>query len=191
MTSGGSPAEALAAALRPFRFRDGAGFGREVMGEDEFAGSGPLGDAPDLGDIGMERGHPVKGGAGEAVPPKVAEVGNMVDEESAPWARAIRSSFTVVSPENTTEPSVVSKRYARAGTARPCETATAVTRTTPSSKTTTGSWVMPSVRAGTWMSDSPHERARVRHAGVQRHEVEVVGVASEEVIDQVRRARRG
>jgi hypothetical protein len=38
---------------------------------------------------------------------------------SASWANAIRSSLTVVSPENTTEPSAVSNRYASAGTARP------------------------------------------------------------------------
>jgi hypothetical protein len=57
---------------------------------------------------------------------------------SAPWARAIRLSFAAVSPENTTEPSAVSNRYASAGTARPCMTATAVTRTAPSEKTTTG-----------------------------------------------------
>ncbi|HMD23073.1 MAG TPA: hypothetical protein VKH61_03165 [Streptosporangiaceae bacterium] len=57
---------------------------------------------------------------------------------SAPWAMAIRLSFAVVSPENTTEPSAVSNRYASAGTARPCMTATALTRTASSSKTITG-----------------------------------------------------
>ena len=50
---------------------------------------------------------------------------------------------------------------------------------------------MPSVRAGTGMSIRPDERARVRHAGVQRHDVQVVGVAGEDVLDQVRRAGGG
>lgn len=57
---------------------------------------------------------------------------------SASWAKAIRLSFTVVSPENTIEPSAVSNRYASAGTARPCMTVTALTRTASSSKTITG-----------------------------------------------------
>ena len=108
------------------------------MAQDELADSGPFGDAADLGDIGMQRDHPLQGGIGEAVPLEVAEVGNLVDEDVGPLGRAIRSSFTVVSPENTTEPSAVSKRYPTAGIARPCVTATAVTRTTPSSKTATG-----------------------------------------------------
>ena len=34
--------------------------------------------------------------------------------------------------------------------------------------------------------DAPHERARVRHAGVQRHDVQMVGVAGQDVLDQVR-----
>ena len=71
---------------------------------------------------------------------------------SAPSARAIRSSFTEVSPENTTEPSGVSNRYASAGTARPCVTATEVTRTLSSSTTTTGTWVRSSVHAAAVIS---------------------------------------
>ena len=38
--------------------------------------------------------------------------------------------------------------------------------------------------------DCPHQRARIRHASVQRHDVQMVGVASEDVLDQIRRARR-
>ncbi len=34
--------------------------------------------------------------------------------------------------------------------------------------------------------DSPDKRARVRHAGVQRHDVQMVGVAGQDVLDQVR-----
>ena len=37
----------------------------------------------------------------------------------------------------------------------------------------------------------PDQRARVRHAGVQRHDVQVVGVAGQDVLDQVSRAGGG
>jgi hypothetical protein len=95
--------------------------------EDQFGNACALGDAPDLGDVGVKRGHPLEGGAGGAVPLEVAEVGDTVDEYVGTLGDAIRSSFTVVSPENTMEPSAVSKRYARAGVARPCVTAMALT----------------------------------------------------------------
>ena len=111
-----------------------------------------FGDASDVGDIGVQRGHPFQGSAGGAVPLQVAQVGNVVDEDVGPLGQGDQVVVTAVSPENTTEPSAVPKRYARAGTARPCVTVMAVTRTTPSSKTTTGTWGMPSVRAGTRMS---------------------------------------
>src|SRR6516162_672656 len=101
---------------------------------------------------------------------------------SAFWARAIRSSFMVVSPENTTEPSAVSKRYARAETAWPWVTATAVTLTTPSSKTTTGTRGLPGPRRDGDV-DSPDGRARVRHASVKRHDVQMVGGAGQDVED--------
>jgi hypothetical protein len=71
---------------------------------------------------------------------------------SAPWASAVRLSFGLVSPENTTEPSAVSKRYARAGMAWPWVTATAVTRSAASLTTRTGVWGVPSGQAGTAMS---------------------------------------
>jgi hypothetical protein len=51
----------------------------------------------------------------------------VVHLDVGPWASAIRSSFTVVPPENITWPSAVSNRSANAGTARPC--VTAITRT--------------------------------------------------------------
>ena len=94
----------------------------------------------DLGDVGVQRGHPLEGGAGEAVPLEVAQVGNVVDEDVGAVGQGDQVVVrTVVSPENTTEPSAVSKRYARAGIAWPWVTATAVTRTDcRRSKTTTG-----------------------------------------------------
>ena len=44
-------------------------------------GPGALGDAPDLGDIGVECGHPLEGGSGETVALEVGQVGNLVDED--------------------------------------------------------------------------------------------------------------
>jgi hypothetical protein len=51
------------------------------MSEDEFVDSRAFGDAPDLADIGVERGHPFQGSTGDAVPLKVVKVGNRVDED--------------------------------------------------------------------------------------------------------------
>jgi hypothetical protein len=79
--------------------------------EDQFADTGAFGHRTDLVDIRMEGSHPVERGAGEPVPLEVREVGYTVNEDVGTFlAKLIRSSFTVVSPENTTEPSAVSKR---------------------------------------------------------------------------------
>jgi len=51
------------------------------MAEDELADSGAFGDASDVGDIGVKRGHPFQGGTGGAVPLQVTEVGDVVDED--------------------------------------------------------------------------------------------------------------
>jgi hypothetical protein len=37
-----------------------AGVRREVVAEDELADPGALGDAPDLGDVGVQPGHPLE-----------------------------------------------------------------------------------------------------------------------------------
>jgi len=50
------------------------------MAEDELVGSGALGDAPDLGDIRVQRGHPFEFGTCGAVPLEIAEVGHVVDQ---------------------------------------------------------------------------------------------------------------
>ena len=57
------------------------------MAQDELADSGAFGDATDLSDIGVQRGHPLQGGAGEAVPFEVAEVGNLVNEDVSALGR--------------------------------------------------------------------------------------------------------
>ena len=54
------------------------------MAEDELADPGAFGYAPDLGDVGVQPGHPLEGGAGDAVPLEVAQVGHVVDEDVGP-----------------------------------------------------------------------------------------------------------
>ena len=51
------------------------------MAEDELADPGALGDAADLGDVGVQRGHPHQFGPGRAVSFQVAEVGHLVNED--------------------------------------------------------------------------------------------------------------
>ena len=68
------------------------------MAQDELADSGAFGDAADLGDIGVQRGHPLQRGTSEAVPLEVAEVGNLVESSLARHreTRAARPAVRVV-----------------------------------------------------------------------------------------------
>ena len=54
---------------------------REEMVEDQFTNSGPFGNASDLADIGVQRGHSLQRGPGDAVQLEVCEVGYLVDED--------------------------------------------------------------------------------------------------------------
>ena len=81
MAGRGSAAEALPCAVSPFLVGDCIRFSREVVAEDEFADSGAFGDATDLGDIGVQRGHPGQFGIVHAVAPQVTQVGHLVDQD--------------------------------------------------------------------------------------------------------------
>jgi hypothetical protein len=63
----GSAAEALPGAVSPFFAGDRIRFSGELMAKDEFADHGAFGDATDLGDIGVQRGHPGQFGIVHAV----------------------------------------------------------------------------------------------------------------------------
>lgn len=147
--------------------------------------------APDLGDIGVQRGHPFKGGTGHAVPLKIAKVSNLVDEDVG----TLREGDQIVVHGGVAREHHGAvrgvERYASAGTARPFVTATTATRTTPiveDDDRNLGNALRPR-RGGD--IDAPDEFARVRHTGVQRHDVQMVGVVGEDALDQVRRAGAG
>jgi hypothetical protein len=102
--------EAIPSAPRPLCFGDNSRVRWKVVAEDELADPYALSDAPNLGDVGMQRGHPGQLGVVGAVPLEVVQVGDLMDEDVGPRARVIGSSFTVVSPENATDPPGVSNR---------------------------------------------------------------------------------
>jgi hypothetical protein len=56
------------------------------MAEDELADPCAFGDVPNLGDVGMQRGHPGQLGVVGAVPPEVVQVGDLMDEDVGPRA---------------------------------------------------------------------------------------------------------
>ena len=77
------------------------------------------------------------------------------------------------------------------GVAWPWVTGTVVTRTIPSSNTVMGSLRVPCTGAGTGMSTARTRRSRVRHVTVQGHDVQVIGVSGENVVDQIRHSWEG
>ena len=48
---------------------------------DRFADFCEFGDGPDFRNAGVQRGHPLKGLAGDTVPLQIAEIGDLVDED--------------------------------------------------------------------------------------------------------------
>ena len=104
---------------RPFRLRDRTGFSREAMVEDEAA------------DVSARATPPTSPTSvwSAAIPSTAAPVnasrsrqrcGHLVDDMSAPWASATRSSLTAASPKKTTERSRASSGR-ESGTAWPCD----------------------------------------------------------------------
>jgi hypothetical protein len=71
-------------ALRPFCLGNGVRVRWEVVAEDELADPRAFGDAADLGDVGMQPGHPGQFGVVGAVPLEVTQVGDLVDEDVGP-----------------------------------------------------------------------------------------------------------
>jgi hypothetical protein len=58
-----------------------------VAAEDEFVDSCAFGDAADVGDVGVQYGHPNQAAPGHAVPFQVAEVRDLMDEDVGIVAR--------------------------------------------------------------------------------------------------------
>jgi hypothetical protein len=103
------------------------------VAEDEFVDLCAFGDATDRGDVRVERGHSFEGGARHTLPLKVGQVGNLVHEHVGTLGESDQVLVHGAVAREHDGPSAVSKRYPSAGTAWPCVTATAVTRTASSS----------------------------------------------------------
>jgi hypothetical protein len=156
------------------------------MAEDELADSCAFGDAADFGDVGVQRGHPFEGGAGDAVPLEVAEVGNMVDEDAgiAGEGDQVVVDGGVAGEHDGAVRGVETVRESRN---RPavghCDGGDPDNSVVEDDDRNSGDALSPGRDTDV---DRPDERARVRHAGVQRHDVQMVGVGSQDVLDQVR-----
>jgi hypothetical protein len=187
--SGGPPAEALLRTCCPFHIGDGVRFSREEVGQDQFVDARAFGDAADLGDIGVKRGHSLQRSAGEAVSLEVAEVGNTVDEDVGPLREGdqIVVDGGVAREHDGPVRGVEAVRESRNRPAvRHCNGADPNGLIFEHGDRDLGDALGPRRDPDVDRSD---QRARVRHPRVQRHDVQVVGVAGEDVLDQVRRAR--
>ncbi len=185
---GSFPAETFPGALCPFFVCDHLRLSRQVVSEHELAGPGAFGDAPDRADIGMERGHPLDGGANDAVPFEVVEVGNTMDEDVGTLGEA---------DEGVADSCVAGEHH---GTVNGVKTVSERRHCSPVSYWHGGhpdGLVLENVQRDLGRTfivfrdgdvDGPHEGAGVGHMAVQRHDVQVVCVAREDGGDQVRSA---
>ena len=184
MTRGGLPAEALPGPLAPVR--DRARVGGQVVAEDELTHPGPFGHPSHLADVGVQCGHSRQLRLVRAVPPQVIQVGDLVYQDVGPLGqgdqvgvrrrvagehhRAVRGVETVCQRRN--RPAVHDRH-------RPDPDRLILEddhRDRPRRDL---------------QVEALHQRARVGHAGVQRHDVQVIGEGGQDVIDQVRRAGGG
>ena len=185
--SGGCPAEALPGAFRPFRIADRIRVSRKIMAEDQLADPRAFGDAPDLGDVGVQPGLPFQGRTGRAVPLEIVKVGDLVNEDVRPLCEgdqvivdggvtgehdgAVRGVETVRQRRNR-----VAVRHGHGGDP-------------DSSVVGHGHRNLGDASAPGRDADvgGPDESARVRHGGVERHDVQMVGKPGQDGVDQVRR----
>jgi hypothetical protein len=176
--------------LCPFDIRDRVQSGRKIMAEDELAGSCAFGDAPDVGDVGVQRGHPFQGCPGDAMPLEVAQVSDVMDEDVGALGEGdqVVVHRGVAGEHDGAVRGVETVRESRKGMAV-CHSDggypdNSVVEDEDRSLQDALGLVDRDV-------DSPDERARVRHPGVQWHHVQMVGVAGQDALDQVGRAGSG
>ena len=184
MARGGLPAEALPGPLGPVR--DRARVGGQVVAEDELTHPGPFGHPSHLADVGVQCGHPRQLGLVRAVPPQVIQVGDLVYQDvgllgqgdqvvvhrgvAGEHHRAVRGVEPVRQRRN--RPAVHDRH-------RPDPDRLILEddhRDRPRRDL---------------QVEALHQRPHVGHAGVQRHDVQVVGEGGQDVIDQVRRSGGG
>ena len=159
------------------------------MTEDEFAYPGALGDASDVVDVGLQPRHSVEVGPGKAVALQVVEVRNLVDENVG----ASGECDQVVIHRG-----IAGEHHRSAWGVEPVgEGGVGVAvghgdgRDSHDSVVEDGDGISrgPVSRRRNRDVDSPHEGSWVRHVTVQGHDVQVIGVTGEDVVDQVRHAR--
>ena len=191
MARGGGAGEAFSGAPGPVRVADRGRVSREVVGQDQLARSGAFGDPADLGDVGEQRGRPVQLGPVGAVPGQVAEVGHLVDQDVGPLSQ--RDQVLV-------QRGVAGEHHRPVGGVEPVGQRR---HRPPVHHRHRGdpdrgvgdhhdrdlSPVRGPGRGGD--VDAPDQRARIGHPGVERHHVQVIGVAGQDVADQVRGAGGG
>jgi hypothetical protein len=161
------------------------------VAEDEFADSGALGDATDLGHIGVQRGHPGQFGIVRAVTPQVAQVGHLVDQDVGVLGQSdqVLVHRGVAGEHHRAVRGVEPVRQRRDRPAvRHRDRGDPDAVVVNDDDRNLGAIVRP-CRGGD--VDGPDERAGIRHMAVQRHDVQMVGVTGQDVGDQVRRARCG
>ena len=150
-----------------------------------------FGDASDLVDVGLKSGHAFEGEPGEAVVLEVVEVRNLVDEDLGTsgecdqvviHCRVARKDHRSVGGVETEGQGGVRVPVAHGDGQDPHD-----------SVVEHGDGISrgPVVRLRNLDVDCAHEGPWVRHVAVQGHDVEVIGVPGENVVDQVRRPGKG
>ena len=184
MAGGGRPAEALPGPLGPVR--DGAWVGGQVVAEDELTHPGPFGHPSHLADVGVQRGHPGQLGLVRAVPPQVVQVGDLVDQDVGPLGQGDQA---VVNGGVAGEHHRAVRGVEPVGQRRDRPAVHDRHRRDPDG--VIGEDDRRNRPRRHRKVEAPHQRPRVGHAGVQRHDVQVVGEGGQDVLDQVGRAGGG
>jgi hypothetical protein len=161
------------------------------MIEHEFVDVRAFGDVTDLGDIRVKLGHSLKGGAGQAVSLEVVEVSYLMDEDIGIPGESDQV-FVHGGVAREDDGAVRSIETVREGRVRvsvchpdSCHPDNPVFEYRYRWSRFTREWCR------NWDVDCPNQHARVRHVAVQGHDIQVVGVTREDVLNQVRRTREG
>ena len=188
MAGSGGPAKAFSGLFCPFRSRYRIPVCRKVVVEDELVDLRALSHGPDLVHVGVKGFHSFEGGACESVLLQIGEVSNLVNENvSAPG----KSNQTVVHGGVAREHDGPVRGVEAVRQGGSCSTVRDGNRTHPNSfvlERDDGDLRGAGGLGRKGEVESPHELCRVRHVGVERHDVEVVGVAGDNMVDQVRRS---
>jgi hypothetical protein len=184
MPGGGRSAEALPGPLGPVR--DRGRVGGQVVAEDELTHPGPFGHLSHLADVGVQRGHPGQLGLVRAVPPQVIQVGDLVYQDVGPLGHGdqVVVHRGVAGEHHRAVRGVEPVRQRR-------NRAAVHDRHRPDPDRVILEDDHRDRQRRDHQVDALHQRPRVVHAGVQRHDVQVVREGGQDVLDQIRRAGGG